>query len=371
MRAAFGRTGFVLLTVMQFLYPFIAMISYNVIIGDTITKIVARIGGAHIYNTVLERRQFIICAVTLLVTLPISLYKNVAKMAKLSLVSILFVIFIIGVMISRGFTMPIPASQDAWQFANTGITSAIGIMAFAYMCHHNSFLIYDSMAEPTEKSWGALTHISMVFSMACTLVLGITGYATFTGHSQGDVLENYCQTDDLVNVARFLFACTIMLTFPIECFVTRQVIENSVFAFTQPAPLWRHVVVTVVIIVLSVGASMATDCLGFVLELNGVLNAAPMAYVFPALCVMKLQNDRILCWKNIPCILTAVFGILVFGIGLVVAVMEEGPPGALSEMAEVFGTSRRDHLEHSEGSPGALSEMAEVFGTSRRGHLEH
>ena len=39
----------------------------------------------------------------------------------------------------------------------------------------------------------------------------------------GDVLENYCHQDDLVNVARFLFAFTIMLTYPIECFVTREV----------------------------------------------------------------------------------------------------------------------------------------------------
>lgn len=36
---AFGRPGFYLLTLLQFIYPFIAMISYNVIIGDTVTKV--------------------------------------------------------------------------------------------------------------------------------------------------------------------------------------------------------------------------------------------------------------------------------------------------------------------------------------------
>lgn len=39
---AFGRPGFYLLTLLQFIYPFIAMISYNVIIGDTITKVFKR-----------------------------------------------------------------------------------------------------------------------------------------------------------------------------------------------------------------------------------------------------------------------------------------------------------------------------------------
>lgn len=40
---AFGRPGFYLLTLLQFIYPFIAMISYNVIIGDTVTKVFKRI----------------------------------------------------------------------------------------------------------------------------------------------------------------------------------------------------------------------------------------------------------------------------------------------------------------------------------------
>ena len=40
---AFGRPGFYILTLLQFIYPFIAMISYNVIIGDTITKVFKRV----------------------------------------------------------------------------------------------------------------------------------------------------------------------------------------------------------------------------------------------------------------------------------------------------------------------------------------
>jgi sodium-coupled neutral amino acid transporter 11 len=322
MRAAFGRPGFIILTIMQFLYPMIAMISYNVIIGDTITKIVMRIGGPEVVHTVVGSRQFVICAVSLLVTLPLSLHKNVTRLSKVSLMSIIFIIFIIGVMIGEGFALPVPQTEDAWTFANTGVTKAIGIMSFAYMCHHNSFLIYDSIEEPTEKRWGIVTHISVLFAMICTLVLAITGYATFTGFSQGDILENYCHNDDVMNVARFLFAGTIMLTFPIECFVTREVIENAVFAFRQPPPLWRHALITVLIVSVSCAVSMLTDCLGIVLELNGVLNAAPLAYVFPPLCVMKLQNERYLSIKNIPRILTAVFGILVAIIGFVVVCIE-------------------------------------------------
>ena len=39
----------------------------------------------------------------------------------------------------------------------------------------------------------------------------------------GDLVENYCHNDDLMNAARFCFAVTVMLTYPIEAFVTREV----------------------------------------------------------------------------------------------------------------------------------------------------
>jgi sodium-coupled neutral amino acid transporter 11 len=117
-----------------------------------------------------------------------------------------------------------------------------------------------------------------------------------------------------------------------------QVVENAVFAFTQPPPLWRHIMITLVIVITSVIVSMATDCLGIVLELNvsmghflldlqfifilqGVMAAAPLAYIFPAACVMKLQNDRLLCTKNIPRIIVASFGILVAVAGVAVVIM--------------------------------------------------
>ena len=47
-----------------------------------------------------------------------------------------------------------------------------------------------------------------------------------------------------------------------------------------------------------------------------------MAYIFPALCVIKLQNDRLLCWKNLPRILLAVFGLLVAVIGFIMVCIE-------------------------------------------------
>ncbi|KAK3771301.1 hypothetical protein RRG08_024378 [Elysia crispata] len=322
---AFGRPGFYLLTVLQFLYPFIAMVSYNVIIGDTITKVIIWISGenATLVHSVLGNRQFVILVVTLVVTLPLSLYKNIAKLGKWAFLSILLILFIMVAAIIRLSTYigEIPPTDDAWQFGNYNLTQAIGIMAFAYMCHHNTFLIHSSLENPTKKRWGFVTHFSVMFAMAMCLILGIVGYASFTGATQGDLMENYCSDDILMNIARVSFAITIMLTYPVECFVTREVVENAVFPTNPEAPLWRHVTVTCTIVGLTAAVSMATDCLGIVLELNGVLAAAPLAYIIPAACVMRLRQEAVFSRRNIGPFLLMSFGILVAVAGFIMAVI--------------------------------------------------
>ena len=39
------------------------------------------------------------------------------------------------------------------------------------MCHHNSFLIYESLVDANAKRWNFVTHVSVLFSMACSLIL--------------------------------------------------------------------------------------------------------------------------------------------------------------------------------------------------------
>ncbi|XP_052803329.1 putative sodium-coupled neutral amino acid transporter 11 [Mya arenaria] len=323
MLVACGRPGFYLLTFLQFAYPFIAMVSYNVIIGDTVTKIIVRLGGEHIANTVLGSRQFIIFLMTLLFTLPLSLYRDIAKLSKWAFLSLVMVAVILVFMCIRLATIThnIPQSDNSWIFANINITQAIGIMAFAYMCHHNTFLIHASLENPTKERWSFVTHVSVVFCMGFMMAFGLVGYASFTGNTQGDLLENYCQTDDLMNAGRFMFAFTIMLTYPIECFVTREVVENAFFPNSDQPPMWRHVVITVTIAIVVCAFSMSTDCLGIVLELNGVMAAAPLAFIIPPLCVMKLRQEPVLSRNNVIPIAIATFGTLVAVVGFIMAVV--------------------------------------------------
>lgn len=74
MSKVFGMPGFIIQTFFQFIYPFVAMISYNVIVGDTITKVIIRVFNVD-PSSLFVQRQFVIIMATLFVTLPLSLYR--------------------------------------------------------------------------------------------------------------------------------------------------------------------------------------------------------------------------------------------------------------------------------------------------------
>lgn len=93
-------------------------------------------------------------------------------------------------------------------------------------------------------------------------------------------MENYCLDDDLMNFSRLLFSVQILLTYPIECFVSREVLEHSIFQKDPNVPVSQvtHYALTLIIIAMTFLISMSTDCLGVVLELNVSLETENLMY---------------------------------------------------------------------------------------------
>lgn len=198
--------------------------------------------------------------------------------------------------------------DDSFTFIGGDITQSIGIIVFAYMCHHSSFLLYGSLENPTQLRWDRVTHASVGISCFIVIIFGTAGYATFKSLSQGDLFENYCLSDDGANIARLLFTITIMLTYPIECFVVREVLENVFWPCKELLTKRHHLMITISIAFVTFLLSTLTDCLGVVLELNGVATALPLAFILPSACYMKLETGRLTSKKKIYALLLAIFG---------------------------------------------------------------
>jgi solute carrier family 38 (sodium-coupled neutral amino acid transporter), member 11 len=85
---------------------------------------------------------------------------------------------------------------------NDGVFQAIGVISFAFVCHHNSLLIYGSLKTPTMDRFARVTHYSTGISMLACMAMALGGYLSFGDQTQGNVLNNFPTSSVIVNVAR-------------------------------------------------------------------------------------------------------------------------------------------------------------------------
>jgi len=165
-------------------------------------------------------------------------------------------------------------------------------------------------------------------------------YVGFT--SAGDLLENYCRDDHLMNVARLLFSLTILLTGPIECFVARDIIINSILMrnkhrehqpTTEMTP--QRFAVTAMLVAITCLVSFSTDCLGIVLEFNGVFAAVPLAYILPAACYIRLEGGSWKSMKKLPAVIMGSLSICIVITGIVMIILNWEVNSACSHGVEM------------------------------------
>lgn len=189
--------------------------------------------------------------------------------------------------------MPAELKGDSslrFTFVNpSNLVSSISVISFAFVCHHNSLLIYASLKEPSMDKFGKVTHYSTGIACACLTAMSVAGYWTFEEKTLGNVLNNFPENDTFVNIARFAFGVNMFTTFPLEAFVCREVLETYFFANRYTVKL--HVTITTSLVLASLVVSLLTCDLGIVLELTGGLSATALAFIFPAICFLKLSKE--------------------------------------------------------------------------------
>ncbi|CAG8661041.1 7460_t:CDS:2 [Ambispora leptoticha] len=265
------------------------MAAYCVIIGDTIPHVISSL-FPHIAN------------------IPIlDLFVQPSGLALISMVIIVLCIVVKGPLVKpelRG------NEKGKWDFAHPQLFQAIGVISFAFVCHHNSLLIFDSLKKPTLNRFATVTHWSTGMSMLACILMALSGYLVFTDKTQGNILNNFPDNDPIVNVARFCFGFNMFTTLPLEAFVCREVIEIYFFnneSFSEK----RHRLVTTLLVGGAMIISLITSDLGFVLELTGGFSATALAYILPPACFLRLTSGKWWTRKRLPAVLCIMFGVCV------------------------------------------------------------
>jgi len=165
--------------------------------GDTIPHVIRSIfpqlENAGILS-VFANRQFIIALCTCGVSYPLSLYRNIYKLSRASGLALIgMLIIVISILIEGPHVTPDLKGDPQKRFTimQPGVVQAIGVISFAFVCHHNSLLIYGSMQTPTLDRFAKVTHISTFISLVACCTLAISAFVVFTDKTMGNILNNF------------------------------------------------------------------------------------------------------------------------------------------------------------------------------------
>ncbi|CAE7099808.1 unnamed protein product [Rhizoctonia solani] len=230
--------------------------------------------------SILTHRNFIVILCTTCISYPLSLYRSIASLAKASTFALAGMLTIVGtVLFEEGRVSPDLKGSQApsikYSFIQPKIFQAIGVISFAFVCHHNSLLIYGSMRTPTMDRFDRVTHVAAGVSLVACLTMAIPAFLVFTDRTQGNVLNNFPQNDAVINIARFCFGANMVTTTPMELMVCREVIEEYFFAH-EPFDQTRHVLFTTSILFASMAVALVTCDLVPKCTLVMIMNSTPL-----------------------------------------------------------------------------------------------
>ncbi|KAL2852817.1 transmembrane amino acid transporter protein-domain-containing protein [Aspergillus pseudoustus] len=322
MQHCFGKSGLIAISVAQWAFAFGGMIAFCIIVGDTIPHVLGSLFPAlreMSFLWLLTDRRAIIVLLVLGISYPLSLYRDIAKLAKASTLALISMAIIVVAVVTQGFRVPRDSRGDVKSLllVNSGFFQAVGVISFAFVCHHNSLLIYGSLKKPTLDRFATVTHYSTAVSLIMCLAMGISGFLFFGSQTQGNVLNNFPSDNILINIARLCFGLNMLTTLPLEAFVCRSVMTTYYFP-DEPFNMNRHLIFSSALVLTSVAMALLTCDLGAVFELIGATSAASLAYIFPPLCYIKLSNAS--RKEKIPAYMCIAFGVTVMGVSLLQAV---------------------------------------------------
>ncbi|KAI0909105.1 transmembrane amino acid transporter family protein [Ustulina deusta] len=328
----FGKSGLIAISVAQWAFAFGGMIAFGVIVGDSIPPVFRAI-WPNLHEipvlSLLGDRRAVIVIFILGISYPLTLYRDIAKLARASTLALISMVIIITTVVVQGALTPL---EDRGSFTtplltiNDGIFQAIGVISFAFVCQHNSLLIYGSLKTPTIDRFATVTHYSTGISMVACLVMALAGFLTFGDKTLGNVLNNFPADNTMVTIARLCFGLNMLTTLPLEAFVCREVMLNYWFPH-EPFNMNLHLIYSSALVVSAMVLSLFTCDLGIVFELVGATSAAALAYILPPLCYIKLSSRS---WRTYVAMAVVAFGCSIMFISVLQAgakmIKGEGEP---------------------------------------------
>eukprot|EP00538_Stauroneis_constricta_P006392 CAMPEP_0119548570 /NCGR_PEP_ID=MMETSP1352-20130426/2457_1 /TAXON_ID=265584 /ORGANISM="Stauroneis constricta, Strain CCMP1120" /LENGTH=724 /DNA_ID=CAMNT_0007593879 /DNA_START=287 /DNA_END=2461 /DNA_ORIENTATION=+ len=296
--AAFGRYGFLFVAINMFIMAYGAMLSYLMIVKDTFSLVL----GVDMDNIPMKRAILFLISITIIV--PLSSQRDMADLAKTSRMNVTFDLLMVAMVL---YCAPIREGWERFDWTKSiikydTIFVGLGVLSFAFVCQHSSFIIAGSLERPTQARWSVVTRSALTTSACLALLCGVGGFIGFQEKTQGNILNSMDDSFE-ANVARALLGTTMLFVYPMESFVARHV---CVVLFFQGRSAHdgddsrvlnrrdRRITLTVFLYLISVVPAALCQDLGIVLAAAGAVGGSCLSYIGPGAIYLGIHGGRFL-----------------------------------------------------------------------------
>ena len=299
--AAYGSLGFWFVASSMFIMSYGGMLGYLMIVKDTFSSILGIDDVA--------RKRAVLVIISFLIILPLSCQRDMADLAKTSTLNVCFDLLMVLLVAYLAFhhsdydeNFFINNEIDIDSFANTDpydiwsirwntIFVGLGVLSFAFVCQHSSFIIAGSLDRPTKERWSTVTKLGLGLAACLALVMGISGYLGFGGAYgavKGNILNNLPENSGFAQLARGLLGITMLFVYPMESFVARHACVVLLFEGRRAhegddASVLnrrdRRITLTVALYFSALIPAAYFDQLGDVLAITGAIGGSCLSYI--------------------------------------------------------------------------------------------
>lgn len=312
MEAAYGKVGFRFVTINMFIMSYGAMVSYLMIVKDTLPYVLG--------VTELGMRRSILFLVSACIMVPLSSQRDMANLAQTSRLSVCLDICMVCIVAA---TAPISGALERvggiWALLETStlhmdiVFVGLGVLSFAFVCQHSAFIIAGSLENPSTARWSSVSFRGLIICGALANLCGITGYLGYLDDTQGNVLNNLSPTSLSANTARGLLGVTMLFVYPMESFVARHVCVVTFFQGRrahegEDASILsrrdRRISLTVVLYIIALLPALLFENLGNVLSVTGAIGGSCLSYIGPGAVYLGIHGATLvkMCqvyWKDL------------------------------------------------------------------------
>jgi sodium-coupled neutral amino acid transporter 11 len=169
-----------------------------------------------------------------------------------------------------------------WNFG-IGSLVLVNALAMGFLSHYNGCKYYRELSHHTPAKLWDCTAKAMVLSSLVFAICAFAGYSTFGESSDGVILNNYAEDDQVINVARIGMGLSIIASFPLMFSGLREAVMTLLERTGADLVLvWQQDLLSVVMLFVILSIALFLTDAGLVVGVVGAVCGSSIIYVIPS-----------------------------------------------------------------------------------------